>query len=214
MTQRHTLPVAAAGSAALATLGLLIGCATPAEDTTRLADRYVAASFPPGEGQDLSRLVQDQTQKDCTAARGEPSDALAATIREREARTIKYPEDGKLMGDWKAGQKVFNDGFAFRIGSFIPSNPNAVRGGNCYACHQGERKELAFGNLGPSLSGYGKTLGQSEKILRYTYNRIYNAKSVTACSNMPRLGHVGILSPKQIADLTAYLLDPASPINQ
>jgi sulfur-oxidizing protein SoxX len=208
------------GIAALATFAaaaLVAGCATPSDpaaETTRLADRYVADSFLPGPGQDLSRLEQDQTQKDCTASRAQPSEALAEAIRAREAKTIVYPEGGRLLGDWKAGQKIFNDGFAYRIGSFIPSNPKAVRGGNCYACHEGEKKEAAFGNLGSSLQGYGKLRGNSEPIVKYTYEKIYNAKAYNACSNMPRLGHKGILSPQQVADLTAYLLDPASPINQ
>jgi sulfur-oxidizing protein SoxX len=205
---------AAAGCVALLALALVAGCATPGDETARLADRYVAESFAPGPGQDLTRLVQDQTQKDCTASRGQPSPELAEAIRAREAKTIQYPEDGKLMGDWKAGAKIFNDGFAYRIGSFIPSNPKAVRGGNCYACHQGEKKELAYGNLGTTLHGFGKLRGTSAAIQKYTYDKIYNAKAANACSNMPRLGHVGILSPKQIADLTAYLLDPASPLNQ
>jgi sulfur-oxidizing protein SoxX len=205
---------AAGATAVVAALGLAVGCATPGDETSRLVDRYVAESFPAGEGQDLARLVQDQTQKDCTATRGQPDKALAEAIQAREAKTIKYPPDGKLVGDWKAGAKVFDDGFAFRVGSFIPSNPKAVRGGNCYACHQGEKKEVAFGNLGTSLQGYGKLRGNSPAIQKYTYEKIYNAKAFNACSNMPRLGHVGILSPRQIADLTAYLLDPASPINR
>jgi sulfur-oxidizing protein SoxX len=207
----------ALAAGALSVLAILAGCATPADpaaETTRLADLYVAESFLPGPGQDLSRLQQDDTQKDCTASRGKPGDALAEAIRAREAKNMAYPEGGRLLGDWKAGQKVFNGGFAYRIGSFIPSKADATRGGNCYACHQGEKKEVAFGNLGTSLQGYGKVRGQSEPIVKYTYEKIYNAKAYNACSNMPRLGHKGILSPKQVADLTAYLLDPASPINQ
>jgi sulfur-oxidizing protein SoxX len=210
-------PGVALAAAALSTAALLAACATPADpaaDITRLADRYVAESFLEGPGQDLSRLQQDQTQIDCTASRGKPGEALAKAIQAREAGNIAYPADGKLMGDWKAGRKIFIDGFAYRIGSFIPSKPNAVRGGNCYACHQGEKQEVAFGNLGTSLQGYGKLRGRSEPIVKYTYEKIYNAKAYNACSQMPRLGHKGILSPQQVADLTAYLLDPASPINQ
>ncbi|GCL65613.1 hypothetical protein AQPW35_46940 [Rubrivivax pictus] len=217
MNRSPTRTPIALTAGALCAVAILAGCATPADpaaETTRLVDQYVAESFLPGPGQDLSRLQQDDTQKDCTTTRGKPGDALAEAIRAREARNMAYPEGGRLLGDWKAGQKIFNDGFGYRIGSFIPSNPNAVRGGNCYACHQGEKKEVAFGNLGTSLQSYGKVRGQSEPIVKYTYEKIYNAKVYNACSNMPRLGHKGILSPKQVADLTAYLLDPASPINQ
>ena len=194
----------------------LVGCAST-DGTTSLnakADAVFKASFPPGPGQDLGRLEQDETQKLCSLYRGNPPEAVAKAIEKRESKNIVYPNDGKLMGDWKAGAKVFNDGFAMRIGNFMPSNPNAVRGGNCYACHQGEAKEVAYGTLGPSLLHYGKLRGQSDAIVKYTYEKIYNAKAYMACSAMPRLGHNGVLTPKQIADLTAYLLSPESPINQ
>lgn len=203
---------------AAATLALVAaGCATtdrPTDNTARLVEEYVAQSFVAGPGQDLTRLQQDQTQIDCTNARANPSEALAETIRAREAKHIVYPEDGKLMGDWKAGRKIFDDGFGYRIGSFIPSNPNAVRGGNCYACHQGEAAESAWGNLGSSLQGFGKQRGQSAPVVKYTYEKIYNSRASNACSAMPRLGHNKILSPRQVADLTAYLLSPESPINK
>jgi len=206
------------GAAAAAALALLAGgCATPerpAADTAALVDAYVAQSFAAGPGQDLTRLQQDQTQIDCTAARAKPSEALAEVIRARETKNIAYPEDGKLMGDWKAGRKIFDDGFGYRIGSFIPSNPNVARGGNCYACHEGEKTEAAWGNMGSTLQNYGKTRGQSEPIVKYTYEKIYNSRAYNACSQMPRLGHNKILSPRQVADLTAYLLSPDSPINK
>lgn len=205
-----------ASSVLTAAVATLMGCAATgtSQDIETMADQVFKASFQPGKGQDLSRLEQDQTQKDCSTARANPSDALAKTITERELKTIIYPDDGKLLGDWKAGAKVFNDGFAFRIGSFIPNKPDAIRGGNCYACHQGEAKELAFGNMGPSLLRYGKLHGQSAKTVKFTYEKIFNAKAFNACSAMPRLGHSKVLSPKQVSDLTAYLISPDSPINK
>lgn len=194
----------------------LVGCATSgaSPDIEALADQAFKASFLPGPGQDLTRLTQDQTQKECSTAKAAPSDALADTIKARELKTMVYPADGKLIGDWKAGAKIFNDGFGHRIGSFIPTKPGTVRGGNCYACHQGEAKEAAFGNMGSTLLHWGKTRGQSEAVVKYTYEKIYNAKAFNACSAMPRLGHNQILSPKQITDLVAYLMLPESPINQ
>lgn len=210
---RKTVFIPIALAAAVAGLA---GCATPdkTQDISTLADQVFKASFQPGPGQDLTRLEQDQTQKDCSTSQTKPSEALSDTIKAREAKNLAYPADGKLIGDWKAGAKIFDDGFAYRIGSFIPSKPDAVRGGNCYACHQGEAKEAAFGNIGPSLLHYGKLRGQSDAIVKYTYEKIYNAKISNACSAMPRLGHNKILSPRQISDLTAYLVSPDSPINR
>lgn len=200
----------------VAAVTILSACAGPdqSKDIATLADQAFKESFQPGPGQDLSRLEQDATQLDCSATRANPSEDMGKVITAREAKNMAYPADGKLMGDWKAGAKIFDDGFGYRIGSFIPSNPKVARGGNCYACHQGEAKEAAFGNMGPTLLHYGKLRGQSDPIVKYTYEKIYNAKAYSACSAMPRLGHNKILSPKQVADLTAYLISPDSPINK
>ncbi|MGF1546348.1 MAG: sulfur oxidation c-type cytochrome SoxX [Thiotrichales bacterium] len=183
-------------------------------DMTARVDKLVAESFKPGPGQDLDRLKQDETLKVCSEHRNQPPEKLAAALVEREKGNLKYPADGKLMGDWKEGEKLIKAGFAFRIGNIEPDDPKKTRGGNCYACHALDKKEVAAGNLGPSLTGYGKMRGASEKIVKYTYDKLYNPQAMTACSNMPRLGHNGVLSPEQIAHIVAYLIEPESPVNQ
>ncbi len=57
------------------------------------------------------------------------------------------------MGDWKKGEKLAQSGYG---GRFTDYPPRAENGGNCYACHQLDKKELSFGTLGPSLLEYGK----------------------------------------------------------
>jgi sulfur-oxidizing protein SoxX len=123
---------------------------------------------------------------------------------------VKYPADGKYLGDWKEGEKIAQNGRGMQSSDAIGS----VNGGNCYACHQIGKAEISFGNIGPSLYQYGKIRGQSEDMLKYTWAKIYNAQAFTACSNMPRFGHNGILQEKQIKDVMALLLDPASPVNK
>jgi len=51
-------------------------------------------------------------------------------------------------------------------------------------------------------------------VQHYVYGKIYNAKAYNLCSQMPRLGASGTLTPEQIKDLVALLLDPASPVNR
>ncbi len=177
-------------------------------------DKIIVDSFPAGENQDLSRLKQDETIRTCNLYRDDVPEKLAAAIIERETKTIKYPEGGKLMGDWKKGQKYYTMGFAYRIGSVEPDDPKKDRGGNCYACHSADPKEVAYGTIGPGLTGYGAQRGASDDIVKYTYEKIYNAQAFTACSQMPRLGHNGILTPEKIADITAYLISPESPVNK
>ncbi|MEW6025511.1 MAG: sulfur oxidation c-type cytochrome SoxX [Pseudomonadota bacterium] len=179
--------------------------------------KLVADSFKPGEGQDLSRLVQDETQKLCSATRNNPSPAQTAAINAREQATIRYPDGNKLVGDWKNGEKLVKGGFGMRIGSIepdVPARQKGGNGGNCYACHALDPKEVAAGNIGPSLTGYGALRGASDDIVKYTYDKIYNAQATVACSSMPRLGRHGVLTPEQIADVTAYLVSPESSLNK
>ena len=55
---------------------------------------------------------------------------------------------------------------------------------------------------------------QAKPIVEYTWGKIYNAKAYNACSNMPRVGHMGILNEAQMRHVMALLLDPKSPVNQ
>lgn len=169
------------------------------------------ASFDEKGQAKLDRLEQDETQKACSIP---PSQSLpkeeAAKIEKLNFASIQYPADGKLLGDWREGEKIAQSG----VGKQYSDNPKNPSGGNCYACHQMSKAEISFGTIGPSLYQFGKLRGNSEAIQRYTWGKVWNSNAFTACSNMPRFGHKGILTEKQIKDLTALLLDPASPVNR
>ena len=144
------------------------GVAQAGEDLSAKVEKMVSVSFKTGEGQDHSRLVQDETQKVCSVTRNNPSDKQAAAINERERATIKYPDDNKLMGDWKNGEKLVKGGFGMRIGTIEHDKKDKQRGGNggnCYACHALDPKEVAAGNIGPSLTGFGALRGASDDIV-------------------------------------------------
>ncbi len=73
----------------------------------------------------------------------------------------------------------------------------------------------------PSLHNYGKIRGvtdpysaSAKPIVEYTWGKIWNAKAYNACSNMPRAGHMGILTEQQVRHIVALLLDPQSPVNK
>jgi sulfur-oxidizing protein SoxX len=188
-------------------------CTTTASDVEP-APRVEAAlsdSFTSSGQAGLDRLQQDATQRTCSAARGMalPAD-VAARIERTNLATIRYPADGKLVGDWKNGERIAQEG----RGKQFSDNPDVPSGANCYACHRLSGTELAFGTLGPSLYQYGKLRGNGADVQRYTYGKIYNPDAFAACSNMPRFGHNGILTEQQIKDVTALLLDPASSVNQ
>lgn len=189
------------------------GCATMASESDygQRALQLLKSDFKSKGPATLERVVtQDEAQKLCSEYPGERPQQISQKIEAGQMKNIKYPSDGKFLGSWQDGEKVAQSG----KGMQSSDKEGGVNGGNCYACHQLTKKEISFGNIGPSLLNYGKLRGQSEEIVKYTWGKIYNAQAFSACSNMPRFGHNGILTETQIKDVMALLLDPASPVNQ
>ena len=175
-----------------------------------LVDVYVKGTWKtPAEGWQ-ARIDQDETQRICSLSRNQPSKADYAAILAREKASVVMPTDGNVLGKWEDGEKVAQIG----TGGQFSDSATGPRGGNCYACHQMARKELSYGTLGPSLEDYGKIRKFAAAEATATYAKIYNAQSILPCSNMPRFGHNKFLSEQQIKDVTAYLFDPASPVNK
>ena len=161
----------------------------------------------------LDRIDQDATQKFCSDpvyANSKQAEAMREKIQKMNMDTIQQPSDGKYIGDWKNGEKIAQSG----RGATWSDKADTVIGGGCYNCHQIDPKEISYGTIGPSLSGYGKMRGYSPEVITYTWNRINNAKASNACSNMPRIAHFKLLNEKQIQDVMALLLDPESPVNK
>jgi L-cysteine S-thiosulfotransferase len=174
------------------------------------ADKMFNDMFAKAPPEWQTRVIQDETQKICSETKNEPSDADFKKIVAREKAAVVMPADGKVIGDWKAGSLVAQRG----TGGQFSDAPGTFQGGNCYACHQLSKAELSFGNLGPSLTGYGKDRKYDAEEAKNTYAKIYNAQSVQACSTMPRFGHNKFLTEQQIKDVVAYLFDPESPVNK
>jgi sulfur-oxidizing protein SoxX len=160
------------------------------------------------------RLEQDEVQALCSRYRNLPPPEVAQRIIALSSREFRYPASGELMGDWKKGEKLASSGKGGHIGNIQPDPPGRKHGANCYACHALAPDELAAGNLGPSLTGYGILYGTSPESLKRVYQKIYNAQAFYACSQMPRFGHNQWLTPEEVADAVAFLLDPESPVNK
>lgn len=200
----------------------LAGCAVmpSSADLDKLAADIAKASFRDQGQAKVDRLVQDDANRQCSAAdvAGKPLDGkVAQAIEAANMKTIKWPSDGKFLGDWKEGEKVAQDG----RGMTWTDKAGSVNGGNCYNCHQISKEEISFGTIGPSLYNYGKLRGvadpaspASKPIVEYTWGKIWNARAYNACSQMPRAGHNGFLTEQQIKNVMALLLDPKSPVNQ
>ena len=209
---------------ALSVATVVVGCATggmPAADADKLAAEMVKTGFRSQGIAKIERVTEiDETLKACNAAdvAGKPLDpAVAKRLEEANMKTVKWPSDGKFLGDWKEGEKIAQSGRGLTWTDAV----NTVNGGNCYNCHQISKEEISFGTIGPSLYNYGKLRGVSDPgsaaakpVVEYTWGKIWNAKAYNACSNMPRSGHMGNLSEQQVKHIMALLLDPASPVNK
>ena len=203
----------------VATAAVVAGCAamvvTPEVKAPTDAEvvALMKSSFKESPSAKLDRLDQSPLQIACTEASrtGKPLDEkLRETLQATALASVKYPADGKYLGDWKRGEAIAQNGRGLQFTDKVGD----VAGGNCYACHQLDKKEIAYGNIGPTLTRYGKLRGQTDPILKYTWARIWNSHSFNACANMPRFGDAGILTEAQIKDVMALLIDPASPVNE
>lgn len=193
-------------------------CATPAladkssdPKVLKQATELMQRDFQTRGIANVDRLKQDEAMALCTKYRSEVPAKIAKKIEATEMETIKFPADGKYMGDWKNGDKIAKSG----SGATWSDKPDTVNGGGCYNCHRVSGTELSYGTIGTSLYQFGKLRGgPTEANMKYAYGKIYNSQAYVACSNMPRFGTHGVLSEAQIKDLVALLLDPESPVNQ
>ncbi|MBH1966399.1 MAG: sulfur oxidation c-type cytochrome SoxX [Comamonadaceae bacterium] len=211
--------------ALLGAAALVVGCATGARmssaDLDKRTAEVVKSSFrDQGIVKVSTALADDATLTACDAAdvTGKPLSAEASkAIEEANFKTIKWPANGKFLGDWKEGEKIAQSG----RGMTYTDDAKTVNGGNCYNCHQIDKAEISFGTIGPSLYNFGKIRGvkdpsspEAKAMVEYTWGKIWNSKAYNACSNMPRAGHKGILNEDQVRHIVALLLDPKSPVNQ
>jgi sulfur-oxidizing protein SoxX len=173
-------------------------------------EQLLRQDFRPRGGAGMDRLEQDPIQKICTETHDRPPAVPLEALQKEQLDAIRWPADARFLGDWRAGEKVAQDG----RGMTWSDLPGAVSGGGCYGCHRISPQEIAFGTIGPSLLQLGRKRGASPQMQRYVYGHIYNAKAYNLCSTMPRFGFSGALTEQQIKDLVALLLDPDSPVNR
>ena len=192
-------------------LVLLMACSTAvvAQSNSQKTQNVLQRDLQARGQATMDRVVQDGLQRLCTESGDRPPAQIAKTLEADQAKAIPIP-DGSLIGDWRRGERIAQSG----SGATWSDRPASPGGGSCYNCHQLSPAEASHGTLGPSLYRFGAIRGTGPETQRYAYGKIYNAKAYSLCSQMPRLGHSGTLTPEQIKDLVGLLLDPASPVNR
>jgi len=201
--------IRAASILGAAATALAAAFSATAGDPSAAAQEMIKRDFKPRGIATIDRVNQDGVQMLCNRSHDKPPKDIAERLEKDQLSGIQWPADGKLLGDWKAGERVAQSGRGFTW-----SDKPGLTGGSCYNCHQIGPNETSFGTVGPSLYQFGKIRGFGPDMQRYVYGKIYNAKAYNLCSLMPRFGHVGALTEKEIKDLVALLMDPGSPVNK
>ncbi len=219
-TDRHrTLRTASLIGAAGAALITAVGCASlpSPKELDAQADAMIKAAFREQVIAKVDRIQQDLAQSACSSEKM-PSPETMQKIMQESMATVKWPEGGKYLGDWKEGEKLAQNGRGMTW-TDASADPKG-NGAQCYNCHQISKAEISYGTIGPSLYQYGKLRGvtdpsnpAAEPILKYTWAKIWNSNAYMACSGMPRFGHAKLLNEEQIRHVMALLLDPKSPVN-
>jgi sulfur-oxidizing protein SoxX len=203
-----------------ATVVVVTGCASlpSPQQLDAETQALIKAAFRDEGIAKVDRINQDLGQAACSSDKP-PAEAVAEQIMAQAKASVKWPAGGQYLGDWREGEKIAQNGRGMTWTD--TSAATSANGGSCYNCHQMSKAEISFGTIGPSLFNYGKNRGVSDvlaptaqPIIEYTWTKIYNSKSFSACSNMPRFGHAQLLDDKQIAHVMSLLLDPKSPVNQ
>jgi sulfur-oxidizing protein SoxX len=201
----------AAALCAAGLTGLMVAGCAPMVPSDQAVAQVLKASFREQGSARLDRLEQTELQRACSLPAGvQLADPVRQRLQAAATASVKYPADGKFLGNWQEGERIAQNGRGLQFSDAAGS----VNGANCYACHQLQPAELSFGNIGPSLHQYGKLRGTSEPMLKYTWAKIYNSHAFNACSQMPRYGDANILTMQQLQHVMALLFDPASPVNR
>ena len=217
---KKTTPSVALAVALSAAALLLAGCASlpSPQELDAQTQALMKAAFRDQGIAKVDRIAQDLGQTACSSE-NPPSEAVAEQVMAQARASVKWPAGGQYFGDWREGEKIAQNGRGMTWTDSTAAT--SANGGSCYNCHQMSKQEISFGTIGPSLYNYGKNRGVSDvaaptaqPIVEYTWMKIYNGKSYSACSNMPRFGHAKLLDDKQIAHVMSLLLDPKSPVNQ
>ena len=159
-----------AAGLAIAGTAVLVGCATGLDACAccQSADRRGNRGHQRRPRSRIRRRrasrgsINHRCRAACTEASrtGKPlDDKLREVTQAATMASVKYPADGKYLGDWKRGEAIAQNGRGLQFSDA----PGAVAGGNCYACHQIDKAEIAHGNIGPTLWNYGKTAAKPNR---------------------------------------------------
>ncbi|MFO1297592.1 MAG: sulfur oxidation c-type cytochrome SoxX [Rubrivivax sp.] len=191
--RRGTPRVAALAAVALAVVAAL-GCAGMLGRRAGQGSRRGDAHLVPRSGHRLSTAAA-RTPTSIACSVDKPlAEAAAERLMADAKATVKWPADGRYIGDWREGEKIAQNGRGF---TWTERAATGSGGGMPSTGHQIGKAEIS--TIGPSLYNYGKNRGVADvtsataaPVVQYTWTKIWNSRSFSACSTMPRFGHAGL----------------------
>ena len=58
----------------------------------------------------MDRLNEDGLQALCNRSHNQPPKTIAERLERDQLEAIKYPADGRFLGDWKSGERIAQNG--------------------------------------------------------------------------------------------------------
>ncbi|MFZ9407928.1 MAG: sulfur oxidation c-type cytochrome SoxX, partial [Burkholderiaceae bacterium] len=91
-------------------IAVLAGCAALGASRFDVS-AYAKASFAEKGSARLDRLEQSDLQRTCSEYALKPlPDQVRARLEKQELERIRYPADGRYLGDWKQGEAIAQSG--------------------------------------------------------------------------------------------------------
>ena len=174
MKNSTKLALAAAAIAAIAACATMPPGPTDAEARAKAA-AMMKASFKERGQAKLDRLDQDDTQALCSQYAGKelPKD-VAATIEKAKLAAIRYPADGKYLGDWRAGERIAQRGTGSSIPTIPPCPParTATRATSC------SKQEIATAPSARRSTTSASCAATPTRCSKYAYGKVYNSEAL------------------------------------
>ena len=126
----------------LSAAALIAGCAsvTPSDNLDAEFAAMMKASFRDDGIARVDRLQQDLGQSACSSDKP-PTPEVAKRIEAEALATINWPAGGQYFGDWKSGENLAQSGRGMTWSD--ASADTKGNGGQCYNCHQLDKKEIS-----------------------------------------------------------------------
>ena len=170
------------------------------------------ASFKARGQAGMDRLDQDETQKMCTEYAGKalPKD-VAEKIEKINLASIKWPADGKLMGDWKQRRAGSRRRAAASNGPTTRRDRSAATATRATSWR---RRRCRTARSARRCTSSARSAATTTRSASTPTARSGTPTPTPRARNMPRFGHSQILTEAQVKDLVALLMDPESPVNK